>query len=49
MGMSVSKIFAGKMEIANGFRELNDPEEQRRRLSIRSGTPNAADDEAMNG
>jgi lysyl-tRNA synthetase class 2 len=26
------EIFAGKMEIANGFSELNDPEEQRRRF-----------------
>src|SRR5438309_4169096 len=25
------EIFAGKMEIANGFSELNDPEDQRRR------------------
>jgi lysyl-tRNA synthetase, class II len=24
------EIFAGKMEIANGFSELNDPEDQRR-------------------
>jgi lysyl-tRNA synthetase class 2 len=26
------EIFAGKMEISNGFSELNDPEEQRRRF-----------------
>ena len=26
------EIFAGKMEIANGFSELNDPEDQRRRF-----------------
>ena len=26
------EMFAGKMEIANGFSELNDPEDQRRRF-----------------
>ncbi|HEX9110530.1 MAG TPA: amino acid--tRNA ligase-related protein, partial [Terriglobales bacterium] len=26
------EMFAGQMEIANGFSELNDPEDQRRRF-----------------
>ena len=26
------EMFAGKMEVANGFSELNDPEDQRRRF-----------------
>jgi lysyl-tRNA synthetase class II len=31
-GPSAFEMFAGKMEIANGFSELNDPEDQRRAL-----------------
>jgi lysyl-tRNA synthetase class 2 len=40
------EIFAGKMEIANGFSELNDPEEQRRRFEQQISERERGDDEA---
>lgn len=40
------EIFAGKMEIANGFSELNDPEEQRRRFEHQLSERERGDDEA---
>ena len=40
------EIFAGKMEIANGFSELNDPEEQRRRFENQIKERERGDDEA---
>ncbi len=40
------EIFAGKMEIANGFSELNDPEEQRRRFEHQIKERERGDDEA---
>ena len=40
------EIFAGKMEIANGFSELNDPEEQRRRFEHQISERERGDDEA---
>ncbi len=40
------EIFAGKMEIANGFSELNDPEEQRRRFEGQLAERDRGDDEA---
>ena len=40
------EIFAGKMEIANGFSELNDPEEQRRRFEHQLKERERGDDEA---
>jgi len=40
------EIFAGKMEIANGFSELNDPEEQRRRFELQLKERERGDDEA---
>jgi lysyl-tRNA synthetase class 2 len=40
------EIFAGKMEIANGFSELNDPEDQRRRFEQQLQERERGDDEA---
>ena len=40
------EIFAGKMEIANGFSELNDPEDQRRRFESQLEQRERGDEEA---
>ncbi len=40
------EIYAGKMEIANGFSELNDPEDQRRRFEAQLQERERGDDEA---
>jgi lysyl-tRNA synthetase class 2 len=40
------EIYAGKMEIANGFSELNDPEDQRRRFEGQLKERERGDDEA---
>ena len=40
------EIYAGKMEIANGFSELNDPEDQRRRFEAQLAERERGDDEA---
>ena len=40
------EIFAGKMEIANGFSELNDPDEQRRRFEQQLKAREHGDEEA---
>ncbi len=40
------EIFAGKMEIANGFSELNDPEDQRRRFEAQRKERERGDEEA---
>src|SRR5581483_9783747 len=40
------EIYAGKMEIANGFSELNDPEEQRRRFEAQLKERERGDEEA---
>jgi lysyl-tRNA synthetase class 2 len=40
------EIFAGQMEIANGFSELNDPEDQRRRFQQQLGERERGDEEA---
>jgi lysyl-tRNA synthetase class 2 len=40
------EIFAGKMEIANGFSELNDPEDQRRRFESQIKERERGDEEA---
>ncbi|MFZ0420082.1 MAG: lysine--tRNA ligase [Candidatus Sulfotelmatobacter sp.] len=40
------EIYAGKMEIANGFSELNDPEDQRRRFENQLQERERGDDEA---
>ena len=40
------EMFAGKMEIANGFSELNDPEDQRRRFEAQLLERARGDDEA---
>lgn len=40
------EIYAGKMEIANGFSELNDPEDQRRRFEAQLQERARGDDEA---
>ena len=40
------EIFAGKMEIANGFSELNDPEDQRRRFEAQLEERERGDEEA---
>lgn len=40
------EIFAGQMEIANGFSELNDPEEQRRRFEQQLAERERGDEEA---
>jgi len=40
------EIFAGQMEISNGFSELNDPEEQRRRFEQQLQARERGDEEA---
>jgi len=40
------EVFAGKMEIANGFSELNDPEDQRRRFEGQLKERERGDEEA---
>jgi len=40
------EIFAGKMEIANGFSELNDPEDQRERFEAQLKERERGDEEA---
>ena len=40
------EIFAGRMEIANGFSELNDPEDQRRRFEQQLKERERGDEEA---
>jgi len=40
------EIFAGQMELANGFSELNDPEDQRRRFEQQLAERARGDDEA---
>jgi lysyl-tRNA synthetase, class II len=40
------EIYAGKMEIANGFSELNDPEDRRRRFEQQLQERERGDDEA---
>src|SRR5207247_4072063 len=40
------EIFGGKMEIANGFSELNDPEDQRRRFEQQLKERERGDEEA---
>jgi lysyl-tRNA synthetase, class II len=40
------EMFAGQMEIANGFSELNDPEDQRRRFEAQLKERERGDDEA---
>jgi lysyl-tRNA synthetase class 2 len=40
------EIFAGRMEISNGFSELNDPEEQRRRFEQQLSERERGDQEA---
>ena len=40
------EIFAGQMEIANGFSELNDPEDQRRRFEAQLQQRESGDEEA---
>ena len=40
------EIYAGQMEIANGFSELNDPEDQRRRFEAQLKERERGDDEA---
>jgi lysyl-tRNA synthetase class 2 len=40
------EIYAGKMEIANGFSELNDPEDQRRRFEQQLRERERGDEEA---
>jgi lysyl-tRNA synthetase, class II len=40
------EIYAGQMEIANGFSELNDPEDQRRRFEDQLQERERGDDEA---
>jgi lysyl-tRNA synthetase class 2 len=40
------EIFAGQMEIANGFSELNDPEDQRRRFEQQLKERERGDEEA---
>jgi lysyl-tRNA synthetase class 2 len=40
------EIYAGKMEIANGFSELNDPEDQRRRFEAQLQERARGDEEA---
>ena len=41
------EAFAGGMEIANAFTELNDPDEQRRRFEAQLGHREAGDEEAQ--
>jgi lysyl-tRNA synthetase, class II len=40
------EIFVGKMEISNGFSELNDPEDQRRRFEMQLKNRERGDEEA---
>jgi len=40
------EIFAGQMEISNGFSELNDPEDQRRRFEAQLAERERGDEEA---
>ncbi|MFZ0758858.1 MAG: lysine--tRNA ligase [Candidatus Sulfotelmatobacter sp.] len=40
------EVFAGQMEIANGFSELNDPEDQRRRFEAQLRERERGDEEA---
>jgi lysyl-tRNA synthetase class 2 len=40
------EIFAGQMEISNGFSELNDPEDQRRRFEAQLKERERGDEEA---
>jgi lysyl-tRNA synthetase class 2 len=40
------EVFAGQMEIANGFSELNDPEDQRRRFEAQLKERERGDEEA---
>jgi lysyl-tRNA synthetase class 2 len=40
------EAFAGGMEIANAFTELNDPDEQRRRFELQRAAAEAGDEEA---
>jgi lysyl-tRNA synthetase class 2 len=40
------EIFAGQMEISNGFSELNDPEDQRRRVEAQLKERERGDEEA---
>jgi lysyl-tRNA synthetase class 2 len=40
------EMFAGQMEIANGFSELNDPEDQRQRFEAQLKERERGDDEA---
>jgi lysyl-tRNA synthetase class 2 len=40
------EVFAGQMEIANGFSELNDPEDQRRRFEAQLQERERGDEEA---
>ena len=40
------EIFAGKMELSNGFSELNDPEDQRRRFEMQLKNRERGDEEA---
>ncbi len=41
------ELFIGAKELANGFSELNDPEEQARRFQAQVAAKDAGDDEAM--
>ncbi len=41
------ELFVAGQEVANGFSELNDPEEQARRFRRQAGRRNAGDEEAM--
>jgi lysyl-tRNA synthetase class 2 len=45
-GWSVFEIFAGQMELSNGFSELNDPEDQRARFEAQLKERERGDEEA---